>query len=132
MRFKRHLEFEYGFKNLEVISLISLIFLILLFFTCILNFAAEPGVRLDLGRNFSGKALSRGDVQISLPDNKSIFVNDRFVSSEDFSEMLKFAAMHKQSVLLKVSRSVSLEHIISIMNKCRNLGVSQVNIVTEK
>jgi len=131
MRFKKHLEFEYGFKNLEIVSLVNLLFLVLLFFVVILNFVAEPGIRLSLGQVFTGESLLRGNVEISLPDNKSIIAGGRNVSDEELSEMLKFSGLHKQSVLIKTSRQTSLEKVIAIMNKCRDRGVKQVNIVTD-
>jgi len=132
MRFKKHLEFEYSFRNIEIVAAVNLLFVILLFFICILNFAAEPGIRADLGRVFPGNSLMRGNVEISLMDDKSVVVNGRSISDDEFTGMLKFAALHKQAVLIKVAQGIPLGRVISIMNKCRNFGVRQVNILTQK
>jgi len=131
MRFKKHLEFEYGFKNIEIIALANILFLLLLFFICVFNFVAEPGIRTVLGQVISGKSLMRGNIEISIVDN-NITVNGRKLNEEELNGMLKFAASHKQTVLIKTAQGVSLERVIGIMNKCRNFGVRQVNIVTQK
>lgn len=132
MHFKRRLEFEYGFKQIEIIPLVNLIFLLLLLFLFVSTFTKQAGVKVSLPKTAFGDIFLNENIEISLLDESNIQIDGRIIKDEPFRGLMLEAAKRKLPVLIKADRRVSLDRVMQVLNICRSLGVDQLNIITDR
>ena len=132
MKFKRNMELERGLKQIEIAPLIDTVFLLLIFFLLTSNFVLQPGIKVDLPRVLTGKALAVRNVELMVSGQDMVYFDGKAITAEELGKLINQAAQRKQAVLLKADRQASLGRIAEIWDSCRNAGVTQVSIATNQ
>jgi len=130
MRFKRNIKLERTLRTIDIAPLIDVVFLLLIFFMLTSSFIFQPGIRVNLPRAITSDMLSEENAIITITAENLIYYNQRLVTLEELSSILKKAASSRLPVLIKADKKTSLGRIVVVWDLCRQKGVSQVNIAT--
>lgn len=130
MRFKRHLKLEQGFTQIEITPLINMVLLLLSFFLLTSNFAALPGIKINLPKVATSQTLPYESTEIVIDSKNVIHLNGKTATMEDLKEIIRQISKRKQSILIKTDARVSVGRVVEVWNICRDLGIIQINITT--
>jgi len=132
MRFKRHIEFEYGLKAMDIAPLINIVFLLLIFFMLTYTFVMQPGIKVNLPRVVTKEAVKYDTLEVAISSDSAIYINNKILNMQELKVLLNQAAKVKGAVLIKADRRVPLDKIVEIWDMCRDSGITQINIVTNQ
>ncbi|MBI2871298.1 MAG: biopolymer transporter ExbD [Candidatus Omnitrophica bacterium] len=128
MRFKQRTRIERG--RLDMTPLIDVVFLLLIFFMLTFTFITPPGIKVKLPKAVTAQALEKDQIVITLTRKKELFLESEPITRQALEEVLKGAAQKNKTVLIEADREVVFDEVISIWDKCRSTGVSEINIAT--
>lgn len=131
MRFRRQIVLENKVKNIHIIALLNVLFLLFLFFALSSGFISQPGIGINLPKALTSEAVDNSDVVISLDNQNLVYFNDKVINTEDLRNILRLVALKRQSLLIKSDKSASLGVAAQIMDSARNAGIKQINIATD-
>lgn len=132
MKFKRHMELEYGLKQIDIAPFIAMIFQLLIFFIFTSNFIMQPGIKVNLPRAVTSELIKEESLEILISAQNFTYLNGRVTTIQELKSIIKRVAKKNPSILIKADRRASLERIVEIWDICRDLGVSQINIATNQ
>ncbi len=133
MRFKKHMELEYGLKPLDIAPLIDIVFQLLIFFLLTSSFVAQPGIKVNLPKAVTSEAVKNENIEIIISGENVTYFGGRVVVAQELRTMLKQVAKRGQVVVfIKSDKRASLGRVVEIWDMCRDLGINQVNIATNQ
>jgi biopolymer transport protein ExbD len=132
MRLKGRMELEHGLKQIDIVPLINIVFLLLIFFMLTSNFVIQPGIKVNLPRAVTSEVVKPKNIEILVTSGNATYLNGREVSVQELKTVLQQAAKRNQTILIKADRLASLGNIVEIWDLARDLGVSQINIATNQ
>ena len=132
MRFQRHLNLEYGLRQIVIVPLINILFLLLIFILSTTLFVIQPGIRLYLPRAVTSDVEKPGTLEITVSSENLVYVDTKPITIGALKTLLKQVAQRRQPVLIKSDSRASLGRVAEIWDMARDLGVAQVNIATTK
>ncbi|MBL7130181.1 MAG: biopolymer transporter ExbD [Candidatus Omnitrophica bacterium] len=130
MKFKRHVEFERG--QLDIAPLIDVVFLLLIFFMLTSSFIIQPGIKINLPRAVTSKAIQEKNLIITVSAEDLIYLNNRPVTLNQLKSHLEKAVNEDLPLLIKADRKASLGKVVQIWDICRETGLTQINIATNQ
>ena len=132
MRFRKHLEPEHGLTPVDIAPLINMFFLLFIFFMLTLSLLMQPAIKINLPKTVTSKTVKVEDVQIVISADNVIYVDGNVITLPELKTLLKQVAGSGASVLIKSDKRSSLGKQVEIWDMCRDLGVAQINIVTNQ
>jgi biopolymer transport protein ExbD len=132
MRFKRHAQLEGGLKQIDIVPLINVVFLLLIFFMMTSSFVIQPGIKVNLPRVITSEALRPENIELVVSQDNKAYINGRLVSPAELTGLLAQVSQRRQSILIKADRQASIGRIVEIWDLCRSTGIAQVNIATNQ
>lgn len=132
MRFRRHLELEHGLKPIDIAPLINIAFLALIFFMLTYTFVMQPGLKVNLPRTITSEAGKYENLEITISADSSIYIHNKILTLQELKTLLNQTVKAKGSVLIRADRRTPLDRIVEIWDMCRDLGMAQINIVTNQ
>lgn len=130
MKFSRHSRIEKGLADMT--PLINVFFLLFIFFMFTSSFIFQPGIKVNLPKAVTSEVIQEEGSVISIDKDDRVYLNDREISKDELSSNLRLVAKEKTALLIKADSRSSLGKIVDIWDMCRNEGVSQVSIATNK
>jgi len=127
MRFKRRPKI--GTALIDITPLVTVFFLLFIFFVFTSSFIFQPGIRVNLPKAVTSEVVQQENIVIIITKDNKIYLNDREILQDELGSHLKMIAKEKTSLLIKADSSVPLGKVVDIWDMCRNEGV-QVNIAT--
>lgn len=128
MRFKRRLALKKG--QLDIVPLIDVVFLLLIFFMLTSAFVSYPGIKINLPKAVTSKAILEKNLIITITDRDVIYLNQQAVTLEKLALELRQAVGEDRSLLIKADRKVPLGKIVEVWDLCRDAGIVKINIAT--
>jgi len=132
MKFKHHMEFEHGLKQIDIAPLIDMVFQLLIFFMLTSNFVIQPGIRVNLPRAVTSELIKEETLEILISAENIVYLNGKVTTIQDLKATIKKIAKKNPTLLIKSDKRASLGRVVEIWDICRDLGVSQVNIATNQ
>ncbi len=132
MRFKRHLQLEQGLKDIGIVPLINMIFLLLVFFMLTSSFIVQPGLKVNLPRALTSEVVKYENIEIAVSSDNVIYLNNRVVNLEELRTALEYMSKRNVTILIKADRHVALGKVVQIWDLCRKLGITQINMATDR
>ena len=129
MKFRRILSIED--VQLDMVSLINCIFLLLLFFLLTSNFVSQPGIKINLPKAVTSEVVRENTIIITITSDNRFYLNEMPVTLLELKSKLEKASS-AEPVLIKADRDVTLSKVVNIWDFCRALGIKQVNIATNQ
>lgn len=132
MKFKKYY-IDYHKKDwLDIAPLIDVVFLLLIFFMLTSSFISQPGIKINLPKAVTGKAIQEDNLIIAISAEDTILIQNKPVSLEQLKTQLKKAAKQNKPLLIKADCKASMGKTVQIWDMCRQVGVSQINIATNQ
>jgi len=132
MRFKGRMELEHGLRQIDILPLINIVFLLLIFLMLTPNFIMQPAIMVSLPRAVTSEAVKFENIEIMVTRENVTYLNGQAVTKEGLKLLLKQSALRNQAILIKADRRASLGRIVEIWDMARDLGISRINIATNK
>jgi biopolymer transport protein ExbD len=132
MHFKRHIKLEQGLKTLDIAPLVDVVFLLLIFFMLTSNFVFQPGMMVNLPKAVTSEAIKREDITLIISSENFIYFKGEIILLQELKKLIHQAGLSSQAVLIKADKQASLGKVVEIWDICRQAGVRQVNIATNK
>lgn len=130
MRFKRNIRLERGLNRIYIAPLIDVLFLLTAFLMFASGFTAEPGIRVNLPKAVTGEAASLKNIEIAVSAENIAYLDGREITAQGLKKLLNETSKRSQGILIKSDLRASLRKVAEIWGMCRDLGITQVNIVT--
>ena len=130
MKFKRRIKIEKGVIDLT--PLVNVFFLLFIFFLFTSSFIFQPGIKVSLPKAVTSEVIQQESVVVTITKDGRIYLNEREISQDELASTLKLLAKAKTPLLIKADSNSSLGRIVEVWDMCRNEGVLQVNIATDK
>lgn len=130
MKFKRKITIEKGMIDLT--PLVNVFFLLFIFFLFTSSFIFQPGIKVNLPRAVTSEVIQQDSVAITITSDNKIHLNEREITQDELVSNLKLLARSKTPLLIKADSSAPLGRVVEIWDMCRNEGVQQVSIATDK
>ncbi|MCM8791619.1 MAG: biopolymer transporter ExbD [Candidatus Omnitrophica bacterium] len=130
MRFKRHIEFEHGLRQIDIAPLVDMIFQLLIFFMLTSSFIIQQGIRVNLPRAITSEMVKRENIEISISAENVIYLNEQVVTLQELKEILNNFNRKDISVLIKADRRAILGRVVEVWDILREVGLSHINIAT--
>ena len=130
MKFKRRIKIEKGVIDLT--PLVNVFFLLFIFFLFTSSFIFQPGIKVSLPKAVTSEVIQQESVVVTITKDDRIYLNEREISRDELASTLKLLAKAKTPLLLKADSNAPLGRIVEVWDMCRNEGVLQVNIATDK
>lgn len=131
MEFKRSRKIS---TELEMAPLIDVVFLLLIFFMLTSSFSDPEQIELKLPEAESSAQSTEDEVlNVALDAEGTVYLNQSQLSLEELEDQLRprFASKPDQPVLLKSDAGAQVEQMISVLDKIRLSGGTNVNIATQ-
>ena len=129
MRFKRRLKFEHGQKDIIIAPLISVMFILLLFFM-LSGALPQPSTVVDMPESITGNDFKKKLIEITLSSENIIYAGNRPFSQDGLKFFLKDIASYDRAVLIKTDSKASFGMLADVIEMCRKQGVRQIRIVS--
>lgn len=119
--------------DINLTSLVDIIFNLLLFFMLTSSIAEHSGINLNLPAADGVELETKGgDLSIILSADGTILVNSQESSLENLGKLLSDHSKSENArVILKADSEVSHGEVVKIIDLARDRGVSNVSIVTK-
>lgn len=126
-----------GYENrrarIEIIPLIDIVFLLLVFFIyAMLSMTVHRGLRVELPSASTAQVDKRDYVDISINKDNQIFINGVRVALDDFTAEILKAGNRDKPVFISGDRRADLGLAISILDRLRKAGISDVSFETRQ
>ncbi len=130
MKFKRTIQYEKGF---DMTPLIDVVFQLLIFFMLTSSFIAQPGIKINLPKAVTSEVVQEAkNATITLTKENLLYFNEKLISESELKEKLIQAAKAHKSILIKADRGTPLGKVVGIWDLCRDSGITQINIATNR
>jgi biopolymer transport protein ExbD len=120
--------------TISITSLIDVVLLLLIFFMLTTSFVEQPGMKLDLPETESSKGERTGELEISVLEDGSIFMNGEAVTIEELETQINEIAqsLDDKSLILKADKTVQHGTVVKIMDIARSVGLQKIIIASEQ
>jgi len=126
------MELEHGLKQMDIVPLVNIVFLLLIFLMLSSNFIMQPGLKVELPKVVTSEAVRYEKIEVLLTQGEQIYLNGSQVTLEELKSAFSKAAKNNQAVLIKADRRLSLDKATQVWDLARQSGVTQINIATNQ
>lgn len=115
---------------LNITPLIDVVFLLLIFFLVATRFAEEDrelDVQLPTASEAQPLTAEPQEVFVNIDHTGKIFVGSKVVGEDELKEILEQAVANNpvnQSVIIRADKRVELQHVVTVMNICNQVGLA--------
>lgn len=131
MKFKRHLNFEQGARQIHLVGFISVLFLLLSFLLLFSNMV-QPGMRVSLPKVLAAESLKNADISIEVSNKGQVSLNGAEVTRGELKNFLNLVSGRKPEILIKADKSASMGMIEEVLDVCRESGLTRINIISSR
>ena len=119
--------------NINITSLIDVLFLLLIFFIVSSTFLEQPGLKLDLPKTEGKEAVEVEGFTLFITADEKMFLNEAPIEISALGEQLKASvdAINEKGLILKGDEGVRYGLVVEVMDLARNSGVSKLIVATE-
>ncbi len=117
--------------SINITSMIDVIFILLIFFMVSTQFK-KASLPLDLPRSEeTNEAQAQDDTKVLAVNTSQMQLDGKTISMEELEPMLRkmYAQNPELALSLECERSVDFEHVVQILTKIQNAGISKIGIV---
>ncbi len=124
--------FEVKKARIEIIPMIDIMFFLLVFFIMItLHMIPSTGVASSLAKSSTATQLELPKLLVSVDASGKIFVEDKELSAAQLTAMLQQKGQ-RTIVTIAGTKDTSLQHLMDVMDACRQAGVTQIGLAARK
>ena len=114
--------------QINVTSLIDVLFILLIFFMVTSTFLEQPGIKLELPKAQSAQVEQIENLIIYVDQQRQVFLNDKPVAIDRLEKLLKetIAENDQPTLVLRADKSVPHGLVVTIMDLAKKTGVKRL------
>ncbi len=127
--------FEVRKARIEIIPMIDIMFFLLIFFIMFtLHMIPSKGLSSSLASSSTTTALPHPQVIVSLNTQGLIEVNNQSLSPLQLTQYLQRGPGNPRDTIVTIAgaRDTSLQHLMTVMDACRQAGVTQIGLAARE
>ncbi|MCH8127018.1 biopolymer transporter ExbD [candidate division KSB1 bacterium] len=119
--------------QINVTSLIDVLFILLIFFMVTSTFLEQPGIKLELPKAQSAQVEQIENLIIYVDQQRQVFLNDKPVAIDRLEKLLKetIAENDQPTLVLRADKAVPHGLVVTIMDLAKRCGVKRLVIGTD-
>ncbi|MEE9169035.1 MAG: biopolymer transporter ExbD [bacterium] len=119
--------------QINVTSLIDVLFILLIFFMVSSTFLEQPGMKLELPKAKSAQVEQIDNLIIYVDRRMQIFLNDKPVAVDRLEKQLRETIADNESptLVLRADKAVPHGLVVTIMDVAKQVGVKRLVVGTE-
>ena len=120
--------------QINITSLIDVLFLLLIFFMVSSTFVEKPGMDLELPESESSTLKEVKDMVLQIQPDDKMFLNGKDVSMSNIRTYLEeeYRNNPDAALILKADKAVTHGKVVSIMDLAKQLGITKLIIATRQ
>ncbi|MBV9619280.1 MAG: biopolymer transporter ExbD [Verrucomicrobia bacterium] len=135
MNLRGHAQFHH--PGIQLAPLVDVLLLLLIFFLLTWNAARnenELDVKVPKAKEAHEQTRPLGDVVVNVKADGGIVVNRRALTATELTDLLKGLAQlnSEQSVVVRGDETSAYKNIVSVLDICREAGITNVAFATAK
>ncbi|MDD5347750.1 MAG: biopolymer transporter ExbD [Candidatus Omnitrophica bacterium] len=130
MKFSRHLQYEYGVKQLLLVPLVNLLFLLVVFLLVVSPLVDQPGLKVRLPGFVTTGIVAGENIEIVIAADGAAYYRGAGIRQEELAAMLMHLWPRQITVLIKAHKDAPLGAITQIWDTCRRSRVTRINVAT--
>lgn len=118
--------------EVNIISLIDVVLLLVMFFMITTSFVAQPGIKVKLPQASAKEIRQEKELAVIISKNKKIYLNEELVSLSLLPDRLNKALKegNKPILIIKADELVPHGLVVKIMDIAKKTGVETLAIAT--
>jgi biopolymer transport protein ExbD len=119
--------------QINVTSLIDVLFILLIFFMVTSTFLEQPGIKLELPKAQSAQVEQIENLIIYVDQKRQVFLNDKPIAIDRLENLLKetIANNDQPTLVLRADKAVPHGLVVTIMDLAKRTGVKRLVIGTD-
>jgi len=119
--------------QINVTSLIDVLFILLIFFMVTSTFLEQPGIKLELPKAQSAQVEQIENLIIYVDQQRQVFLNDKPVAIDRLEKLLTetIAENDQPTLVLRADKAVPHGLVVTIMDLAKRSGVKRLVIGTD-
>ena len=115
--------------EINIASLIDVVFQLLIFFMLTSSFVLQPGIRVTLPKAQTSQSSTAANLVITLTKDHLIYWDEEVVTLAELRTRLAQVGERKP-VVIRADRHAYVERLIELWDLCRDVGYREVHIAT--
>ncbi len=118
--------------EVNMVSLIDVVLLLVIFFMITTSFVAQPGIKINLPQASAKEVRQEKEMNVIISKDKKIYLNDELLSLSLLSGRLKEALEKGSKSLLIIKADELVPHglVVKVMDVAKKTGVETLAIAT--
>jgi biopolymer transport protein ExbD len=119
--------------QINITSLIDVLFILLIFFLVTSTFLEQPGMKLELPKAKSANVEKVENMVVYIDADHQIFLNDKPVAIDRLENQLKEAIAENEdpTLVLRADKSVPHGLVVTTMDLAKQVGFKRLVVATE-
>jgi biopolymer transport protein ExbD len=119
--------------NINITSLIDVLFLLLIFLMVSSTFLEQPGIKLELPEAKSAILMEQKDFTLFVDKDENLFLDEKGITLDNLEEKLKevLPNMKDATLILKADRVVSHGLVVKVMDIAKKSGIKKLIVGTK-
>jgi len=128
-----HLRQKRKSVNINITSLIDVMFMLLIFFVVTTTFKEQPAIKVELPNSQTASSAVLEDHVLTVTKEGALYLNDQRYKKESLLEELKLISQKnkKASVVLRADEYVPYGAIVELMDMVRASKIQRIVALTE-
>ncbi len=119
--------------QINITSLIDVLFILLIFFMVSSTFLEQPGMKLELPKAKSASVEKAENLVVYIDADRQVFLNDKPVAIDRLAEQLKrsIAENEEPTLVLRADKSVPHGLVVTVMDLAKQAGIKRLVVATQ-
>jgi len=119
--------------NINITSLIDVLFLLLIFFIVSSTFVEQPGMKIDLPKTSKRESFRAKGYTLYISKDSSMFLNDEKVTFDDLPKRLKAISkdLGDKGLVLKADEKSRYGIVVQVMDIVKQSNIKKLIVATE-
>ncbi|WP_070971378.1 ExbD/TolR family protein [Vibrio sonorensis] len=116
--------------QIELTPMLDIVFIMLIFFIVTTTFTKESAIEVNKPQTSQAAAVQQEVLTISVDKNNLVYFNNQIIDVESIPRLLQ-TSNRDVSLLINADRLAYNGTVVSIMDKAKSAGVTQISLGTE-
>ena len=119
--------------QINITSLIDVLFLLLIFFMVSSTFLEQPGMKLQLPKSTQMTTSKITGHTVYITKDERVFYNEELIPAAKLKEKMKeiSSSIGEESLVLKADDKVRYGFVVEVMDMIKTAGIRNITIATE-
>jgi biopolymer transport protein ExbD len=118
--------------NINITSLIDVLFLLLIFFMVSSTFLEQPGMKLDLPKTSTHDIARQESFTLFITKEEALYLNEEPISLKSLPDRLKkISSETEEGIILKADEKTRYGFVVEVMDLVKQSGIKKLIVATQ-